>query len=406
MNALPSLLEESAAARASSDWPKLQELSVSILRLLGRTKTLEEKTLLEIVQNYLSSIVGSGQFLTLLSSKSPSDYYNGLAKLETFLKQRNYEFQSVDYVIQAARQIALLSLDSTLSNRNKISSYLRKIARPDISIEICKQVLEISRLNYYALTILCSAYCDLAEFDKAIECAEKALKHQPQEGKSYVLNALTRAHTQKFKSIGDFGEIEKALDYGHKSLELKLDVYSANSFIAAAIASGYEQEIEHAKDALLKAEPEIRKPEVEAIFQAFQAAQALTPHVSVVEAIDELDDQIYVGAFDSVFELVNKDEGFSPTVLNVRKMPERFHSEGWFLQGMSNIPCPICDTISLHSYRKHFRRYGKTMHYWCLVCDSCRTATDSIDYARQDFEYISGDLEERFPVQSLCSLCD
>jgi hypothetical protein len=45
------------------------------------------------------------------------------------------------------------------------------------------------------------------------------------------------------------------------------------------------------------------------------------------------------------------------------------------------------------------------MHYWALVCDFCKTATDSIDYDKKEFTFISGDLEENFPVVDLCIVC-
>ena len=406
METLSKLLDECERARAASNWIKLQEISINIFRFLHKTSNLDDLTLVEIVKNYLSSIVGSGHFLTLLSGEDNASYQLGLSKLERFLRHGNYRFEKVDSLVQSAQQIALLSLNPTARNRNKISRHLRVIARPDIAIVICNQILEISRLNYYALTVLCGAYCDLSQFDKAIESAERALRFEPVDGKTYVLNALCRAHTQKFKSNGDISEIEKALDYAHQSIDLKIDSYSANVFIAAAIASSDSIEIKQAQDVLAKAEPGFSKPDIEAMFQAYQAAQALAPKSSVVEAIDELEDDIRVGVFDSLLELVRRDQGFSPSILQVRNMPERFNTEGWFLQGMSNIPCPICDTISLHAYRKHFRRYGRIMHYWCFVCHECKTATDSKDYERRDFEHISGDLEERFPVNMFCSLCD
>jgi tetratricopeptide (TPR) repeat protein len=406
METLSKLLDECERARAASNWIKLQEISINIFRFLHKTSNLDYLTLVEIVKNYLSSIVGSGHFLTLLSGEDNASYQLGLSKLERFLRHGNYRFEKVDSLVQSAQQIALLSLNPTARNRNKISRHLRVIARPDIAIVICNQILEISRLNYYALTVLCGAYCDLSQFDKAIESAERALRFEPVDGKTYVLNALCRAHTQKFKSNGDISEIEKALDYAHQSIDLKIDSYSANVFIAAAIASSDSIEIKQAQDVLAKAEPGFSKPDIEAMFQAYQAAQALAPKSSVVEAIDELEDDIRVGVFDSLLELVRRDQGFSPSILQVRNMPERFNTEGWFLQGMSNIPCPICDTISLNAYRKHFRRYGRIMHYWCFVCHECKTATDSKDYERRDFEHISGDLEERFPVNMFCSLCD
>jgi hypothetical protein len=46
------------------------------------------------------------------------------------------------------------------------------------------------------------------------------------------------------------------------------------------------------------------------------------------------------------------------------------------------------------------------MHYWALVCDFCKTATDSIDYDKKEFTFISSDLEETFPVANLCNVCN
>jgi tetratricopeptide (TPR) repeat protein len=405
MASLLELLEASSHARSAEDWRKLEEISIEVLRLVYKESKIDEGNLRLVVQNYLSSIVGTGEFLTNLQSNDSSEYQEGLAKLLKFLENRQHQFASVQSTLQAAHEIALLSLDPISANRNKISKHLREIARPDLSIVICKQILEQTRLNYYSLTVLCGAYCDLNLFDKAIEVAELALKFSPESGKTYPLNALVRAHTLKFKATGDFAEIEQALSYGHMSIDLRLDSYAANAFIAAAIASSDEREIEFAKDVLAKAEPQLRKADIAALFQTYQAAQALAPKAEVVETIDESTDDTYFGGFNSLFDLVSQDEGFTPEVLNVRNMQERFGAEGWFLQGLSNVPCPTCELVALHSYRKHFKRYGKDMHYWALVCDNCKTATDSIDYDKKAFTFISSDLEENFPVADLCTTC-
>ena len=405
METLLNLLELSSRARAEEDWPKLEDISIQVLRLIYKGATVDENSLHSVMQNYLSSIVGTGEFLTDLRSKDSSKYQEGLAKLLKFLENRQHNFSSVDSILNSAHEIAMLSLDPIPANRNKISKHLRDIARPDLAIIICNQILEKTRLNYYSLTVLCGAYCDLEMFEKAIEVAEIALKFSPDSGKTYPLNSLVRAHTLKFKSTGDFAEIEQALTYGHTSIEIKLDSYSANAFIAAAIASSNDQEIEFAQEVLAKAEPQLKKVDIAALIQTYKAAQALAPNAEVVETIDESLEEAYFGDFDSLFDLVNKDEGFLPEVLNVRNMQERFGAQGWFLQGLSNVPCPTCGLISLHSYRKHFKRYGKDMHYWALVCDNCKTATDSIDYDKKAFSFISSDLEENFPVSELCTMC-
>jgi tetratricopeptide (TPR) repeat protein len=403
---IPNLLDESRIARNSNDWKKLEEISIRILQSIHKGTLPDEDSLKIIVQNYLASIVGTGDFLTDLSQSNLEKYENGLNKLLIFLSQKPHGFNSVDSVIHAAREISLLALDPTPANRNKISRHLREIARPDISIIICRQILEKTRLNYYSLTVLCGAYCDLGKYEKAIESAEIALRFQSDSGKTYALNALVRAHTLKFKATGDFSEIDKAISYGHLSIDLKLDSYAANAFIAAAVASTYESEIEYAQEVLAKAEPQLRAPDISAIFQAFKAAQALSPTAEVVEVIDEFGDEGYLGSFNSLFDLVGRDEGFIPEVQDLRKMKERFNEGGWFLQGLSTVPCPKCGTIALHSYRKHFKRYGKDMHYWALVCDFCKTASDSIDFDKKEFTFVSSNLEELFPVNELCQVCN
>jgi tetratricopeptide (TPR) repeat protein len=399
------LLDQSASARSVSNWSKLEQLSIAIFRLISKEPKVDEVNLKTVIRNYLSSIVGTGQFLTDLETSDSSRYQEGLKKLFNFLQKRPLYFSSIDIILQSAHEISLLALNPTTANRNKIAKHLREIARPDIAISICNQILANSRLNYYSLTILCGAYCDLGRFDNAIDAAERALKFTPQPEKTYPLNALVRAHTLKFKSSGDLSEIERALEYGHQSIDLKLDIYSANAFISAAIASSREVEVEFAREVLEKAEPQLRKVDVAALIQAASTAQALAPAAEVVESFDESSDDSYLGSFNSLFDLVVRDEGFMPQVLDVRKMQERFNGEGWFLQGLSNVPCPTCEKIALHAYRKHFQRYGKNMHYWALVCDVCKTATDSIDYDKKEFSFITGDLEERFPVAELCVVC-
>ena len=405
METLGDLLDQCSAARAIGDWTRLEELSIEILRSIYKETKIDEGSLKSVLQNYFSSIVGTGEFLTDLHSNDSSKYQAGLRKLLQFLEKRPHHFTSIEPVLQSAHEIALLSLDPISANRNKIAKHLREIARPDLAITICNQILEKARLNYYSLTVLCGAYCDLDQFDKAIESAEVALKFSPGAGKTYPLNALVRAHTLKFKSNGDLSEIEQALDYGHQSIDLKLDIYAANAFVAAAIASGKEDEIEFAKQILEKAEPQLRKVDIAALFQAAQAEQALAPAAQVIEEFDESFAEVYSTVFDSLFDLVLRDEGFVPTTIDARKMQERFGGDGWFLQGLSIVPCSTCEILALHSYRKHFKRYGKDMHYWALVCDNCKTATDSIDYDKKAFSFISSDLEENFPVADLCDVC-
>ncbi len=405
MSTVLELLEQSAKARAAANWGELEEISIQVLRMINNDSRIDVSDLKTIVRNYLSSIIGSGTFLVNLNNGDSNKYQEGLGKLLAFIKQRPHNFESTENILISAQEIVLLALDPIPANRNKIAKNLRDLARPDLSIIICNQVLAQTRLNYYALTILCGAHCDLGEIDKAVELAEVALKYSPEIQKTFPLNALVRAHTLKFKTTGDFSEIGKALAYGHASINLRLDIFAANAFVAAAIASTDPDEIDYAKEILSQAEPQLRAADISALFLAYQAEQALAPKNVVVESIDESSDD-YFAIFDSLFDLVVRDEGFVPSVPDLRNMEQRFAGDGWFLQGLCNVPCPTCHLVALHSYRKHFKRYGKEMHYWALVCDNCKSATDSIDYDKKEFTFISSDLEENFPIASICDECN
>ena len=406
MESIPALLDKAASARASHDWSRLEKISIEILRLSYKGINIDEETFKSVIQSYLASIVGTGVFLTDLKFKDSSKYQEGLSKLLEFLKKRPHYFEYSAELIQSAQEIFLLSLDPITANRNKIAKLLRQLARPDLAIQICRQILHESRLNYYSLTVICGAYCDLGHFDEAIAAAEISLKHSPDSSRTYPLTSLVRAHTLKFKSTGDFSEIDKALDYGHQALSLRIDSYSANAFVAAAVASGNSDEIEFAREILSKAEPELRQADISALFQAYQAMQELAPETEVVEVIDEFDvDYMATGDFDTLFDLVEVKQVFRPVVPDKRNIIALFVQGGWFLQGHSYIPCPDCKIVAIYAYRKHFVRYGKNMHYWALVCNHCKYATDSIDFDKDSFSQISKDLQDRFPVANLCHDC-
>jgi tetratricopeptide (TPR) repeat protein len=405
MDKINTLLDKSAAAREKNDWKILEENSIKILQILQISTINNEVNLYEIVRNYLSSIIGTGSFLSDLNSVELTHFKSGLDKLEKFIKNQPHYLKTVDPLVSAGREIVLLALEPTTANKNKISKNLRKIARPDLAIEICSKILSESRLNYYALTILCAAYCDVYQFDKAIEFAETALKFAPNSEKTYTLNAIARAHTHKFKTTGDFADIDLALKYAHESIDLKLDSYSANTLMAAAVASPYDSEKTFAQEMLELAEPEISAADINAMMQAYKASEYLPETNLRFRVFDEFEEDNEFGKFDSLFDLVLTDQGFSPHVVDVRGALSRFKSGGWFLQGLCNVPCPKCETISLHSYRKHYGRYGKDFHYWALVCDLCKTATDSKEYDRKQFTFISSDLDENFPVEMLCDRC-
>ena len=272
------LLKECESARRSKSWSALERCSLQVLTL-AETVNMPEKSLIETIKNYLSSILGSGEFISDFNMKSLAHFENGVKNLQFFLEKKPHLHNEVRTLERAANEVRLLSLNPTASNQNKIARSLRTLARPDLSIQIGESLLLLSKKNYYVLTTLCAAYCDNYEFDKAIKSAEIALKYNPIDGQSFALNALTRAYTERFKRDGEITDIERALELANQSLERKVDIFSANSYIAAAVASGREDEIESANNILEKVNPATSIVDEEALIAAYEAASTIPDEI-------------------------------------------------------------------------------------------------------------------------------
>ena len=168
------LLKECESARRSKSWSALERCSLQVLTL-AETVNMPEKSLIETIKNYLSSILGSGEFI--------------------------------------------------------------------------------------------------------IKSAEIALKYNPIDGQSFALNALTRAYTERFKRDGEITDIERALELANQSLERKVDIFSANSYIAAAVASGREDEIESANNIREKVNPATSIVDEKALIAAYEAASTIPDEI-------------------------------------------------------------------------------------------------------------------------------
>jgi hypothetical protein len=88
METFGDLLDQSASARALGDWAKLEQLSIEVLRFIYKEAKIDESSLKVVIRNYLSSIVGTGEFLTNLGSHDVATYQEGLRKLLQFIEKR------------------------------------------------------------------------------------------------------------------------------------------------------------------------------------------------------------------------------------------------------------------------------------------------------------------------------
>jgi len=404
---IAELLEGCRIAREANDWPRLEKLTSQILEL-AQISNLDDKTLIQTIRSYLSSIIGIGEFVVFLEAKNLQDFEKGLLKLKTFLKDKPHIHKSVSRYEYAADEIRILCVNPIASNRTKIARSLRILARPDLAIAILEDQLQLSARNYYTLTTLCGAYCDIYRFDKTIELAEQALRFNPVDGRMYPLNALTRAHTQRFKKDGDIEDIEKALMYAKTSIDLRIDAYSARSYIAAAIASRDEVEIENATAIIDKTENSSQSVDENALIAAYEAASEIPAEMIEAyfnETQESANEEIAESSLEfNVFQICLEKYGWEPNCALERNMFERFSNPGWFFQNDSDLNCPNCDSPKLSSIRKHYVSFGKPSHYWALVCRGCRQVTDSIGLNLNNLLW-KKEFDGVCPIVDICPTC-
>ena len=117
---IAELLEGCRIAREANDWPKLEKLTSQILEL-AQISNLDEKTLIQTIRSYLSSIIGTGEFVVFLEAKNLQVFEKGLLKLKAFLKDEPHIHKSVSRYEYAADEIRILCINPIASNRTKIS---------------------------------------------------------------------------------------------------------------------------------------------------------------------------------------------------------------------------------------------------------------------------------------------
>jgi hypothetical protein len=224
----------------------------------------------------------------------------------------------------------------------------------------------------------------------------------------YPLNALTRAHTQRFKKDGDIEDIEKALMYAKASIDLRIDAYSARSYIAAAIASRDEVEIENATAIIDKTENSRHNVDENALVAAYEAANEIPAEMIEAyfnETQESANEEIAESSLESnVFQICLEKYGWEPNCTLERNTTERFSNPGWFFQNDSDLNCPNCESPKLSSIRKHYVSFGKPSHYWALVCRGCRQATDSIGLGL-NHKLWKKEFDGACPTVDICPTC-
>lgn len=189
-----NLLEEYTSAYRSKQWETLEQVGKRIGLLIGGEFVGTVKEIHQISKLYLGTLLGTGDFLMESNLEFEGKFKSGLTVVENYANKSKIEVKtSLTPLVKSGYEIQLFLTKKQSDTRNKAASALRKLARPDLSIVLATQQLEITRLNYYSLVVRAAAYSDLSLFSKAIEDGQKALKFTPSENKYFALGALSRA---------------------------------------------------------------------------------------------------------------------------------------------------------------------------------------------------------------------
>ena len=108
---------------------------------------------------------------------------------------------------------------------------------------------------------------------------------------------------------------------------------------------------------------------------------------------------------DSMIAICERLFNFTPKISEERNQSGRFTTGGWFYQDLAPLRCELCGHFGLMIFRKHYKKYAREMHYWGIVCGSCKTGSDSKVFSRKFVRQLNETLESIRQVDSCCLDC-
>ncbi len=285
-DSLVALLGACSAAWKAGDWHQLEEISQSVLWRASGIQ-LETSVLTQAASWYLGSLLGSGQLVA--RDHDFSDLLvveDKVKKFDDWLDGQPRIAATIALTRAYLGEILLLSTDDSALSRGRTASLLRKIARPDLAIVVSDELLDRSRLNYYALANKGAAMADLGNLDDAIGLLSSALRpFHPTEGLDRPLNAISRAYRLRFERDGDVHDLERSFDYARASWTSYPSEFSARTYVAAAAEMGEDEKAEaEAATENIPTSPPL--PNEEAVDRALQILQH---HLVIDEATEQQD---------------------------------------------------------------------------------------------------------------------
>ena len=229
------LISDAQKAFAKKDWPLASRLNFDLVQTLLAKNYNRPETLATAARKYLGSLVGDGRFILESNRQESLSLSEDIEKFENLFENSPSKIRElITPILSEIREIRLFALKDEAITNNKCAAALRRIARPDISIEIASKGLGLSPLNYYFLASRSAAYSDIGSYDLAILDAEKALEFSPKDKKLSSLTTLSRAYRLRFLKNGVFDDGENSLNAALQALDLEKSARTANTFISAA----------------------------------------------------------------------------------------------------------------------------------------------------------------------------
>lgn len=226
-------------AYKNKDWVTLNQATRDLLSLLRIDAKSHPEELQLAARYYLASIMSNGKFLLGRGGQELEFFESGVSRLKVFLKNSSEKVRTIlTPQIKAIHEIRLFLTSPNADSQNKAATALRKIARPDLTIELTSEQLTRTRLNYYSLTSRGWAYLDLGRVEEAIADGELALKHSPRDkiGRTHAL--LGSAYRRDFKRSGDLEVGELAVTHASKAYALGENFFNARILLSAYHAIG------------------------------------------------------------------------------------------------------------------------------------------------------------------------
>ena len=225
------LFMESKAAAEAKDWQKSELLNRQLLEMLAGRKDATFDDLITVARRYLSSIVDFDIYLNKDNQGQRAIFQKQVDDFRNFISKNLRLSSSLGEIEKELIELQLYIAMPRSDTLSKSARALRRIGRPDLAVELCNLQLSKTRLNYYSRIARSWALGDLGDYDKAIEDAEIALKHNPNRDQNYPQVAMSRAHRLRFTKNGDLDDGETALNFAEEALRLKRNFAAAEAYV-------------------------------------------------------------------------------------------------------------------------------------------------------------------------------